>query len=132
MARSKRVKSATESLLGIAIILDIGVVFFGALALNGLGFYAPWVIALGAFLAVVVFVALYRVLRFRAGQWAGHLIHLAMLAGCKLSLLPFRFNAAGWSAVGRIWRDSAVAVGFWVFGAIRGPALDRGSSPAAD
>ena len=118
MARSKRVKSATESLLGIAIILDIGVVFFGALALNGLGFYAPGVIALGAFLAVVVFVALYRVLRFRAGQWAGHLIHLAMLA------------AFFWDVV--MGLSAAVAVGFWVFGAIRGPSLDRGSSPAAD
>ena len=50
MARSKRVKSATESLLGIAIILDIGVVFFGALALNGLGFYAPGLLPSGLFL----------------------------------------------------------------------------------
>ena len=46
MAKARRVKSATESLLQIAVFLEFGVVFFGALALNGLGFYSPGVIAL--------------------------------------------------------------------------------------
>jgi hypothetical protein len=51
-------------------------------------------------------------LRYRAGVWLGHLVQLALLT----SFL--------WDVV--MGMSAAVVVGFWIFGAIRGPQLDRG------
>ena len=112
MAGAKREKAATESLLQIALVLEIAVVFFGALALNGLGYFTPTVIVLGSGAALVILVLVYRLLRYRAGVWLGHLVQLALLT----SFL--------WDVV--MGMSAAVVIGFWIFGAIRGPQLDRG------
>jgi len=112
MAGAKREKSATESLLQIALMLEISVVFFGALALNGLDYFTPTVIVLGAGAALVLLMLVYRLLRYRAGVWLGHLVQLALLASFF------------WDVV--MGLSALVVVGFWIFGAIRGPQLDRG------
>ena len=111
MARARREKTATESLLQIAVMLEIAVVFFGALAVDGLKLYSPTVVWVGAGLAVVVLGLLNRLLRYRWGVWFGHLIQIALL----LSFV--------WDVV--IGLSAAVVVAFWIFGAIRGPQLDR-------
>ncbi len=111
MARARREKSATESLLQIAVMLEIAVVFFGALALNGLKLYSPTVVWVGAGVAFLVLAAINRLLRYQWGVWLGHLVQVGLL----LSFL--------WDVV--IGLSAAVVVAFWIFGAIRGPQLDR-------
>jgi hypothetical protein len=118
MARPKRTKTATESLLQIAVSLEIAVVFFGALALRGLGMYSAGVVAIGTAVALVILVVLYRLLRYRAGVYFGHLVQAALLASFV------------WDVV--IGLSAVVVVGFWIFGAIRGPQLDRGQETASD
>lgn len=112
MARDKRDKTATESLLQIALGLEIALVFFGALALNGLRLYPGFIVAIGALLATVVLLVLYRLVRYPAGRIVGHVVQVALL------------GAFFWDVVMGI--SALVMVGFWIFGAIRGPQLDRG------
>jgi len=107
---AKREKTATESLLQIALGLEIIVVFFGALVLNGLRLYSGPVL-LGAIATVVVLVVLYRAVQYRWGQLLGHAVQVVLLAS-------FWWDIA-------IGLSFAVVVAFWVFGAIRGPMLDR-------
>lgn len=114
MAAQKREKTATESLLQIALGLEIALVFFGALALNGLRIYPGPIVLVGSVLATVVLLVLYRVVRFRAGRIAGHIVQVALL------------GSFFWDVVMGI--SAVVMVAFWVFGAIRGPQLDRQSS----
>jgi accessory gene regulator protein AgrB len=111
VARQRRDKTATESLLQIAVALEIALMFFGALALNGLRLYPGVVVLVGGLVATVILVVLYRFLRYRAGRIVGHVIQVALLG------LFFWDVVMGLSAV--------VMVGFWLFGAIRGPQLDR-------
>jgi hypothetical protein len=110
----KPAKTATESLLQIAVGLEIAIVFFGALALNGLGIYSGGVVIAGAVIALVVLLVLYRMVRYRAGQWVGHLVQVVLL------------GSFAWDVV--IGLGALVGVGFWIFGAIRGPLLDRGQA----
>jgi len=111
MARQKREKTATESLLQVAVGLEIALVFFGALALNGLRLLPGWQVAVLSAVALVVLLVLYQTVRYPAGRIAGHLVQVALL-GLFL-----------WDTVMGI--SALVMVAFWVFGAIRGPMLDR-------
>jgi hypothetical protein len=113
---AKREKSATESLLHIALGLEMAVVFFGALAVNGLRLYGTPVVLGGALVTVMALALLYRVVRYRWGQILGHGIQLILLAS-------FVWDVA-------IGLSFAVVVAFWVYGAIRGPQLDR-NKPAS-
>jgi hypothetical protein len=115
MARAKREKTATESLLQVAVGLEIALVFFGALALNGLRLLPGWQVAVLSLTALVVLLVLYQVVRYPAGRIVGHLVQVALLG------LFFWDTVMGLSAL--------VMVAFWIFGAIRGPMLDR-STPA--
>ena len=108
---AKREKTATESLLQIALGLEIIVVFFGALALNGLRLYSGSVVLVGSIVTVLVLLVLYRAVQHRWGQLLGHVVQVALLAS-------FWWDVA-------IGLSFAVVVAFWVFGAIRGPMLDR-------
>jgi hypothetical protein len=115
---AKRVPTATESLLKIALGIDIVLIFFGTLVIRGLGRFDEVVVwSVGGALFVLV-VVLFRLIRYRFGRWIGHGVHLGMLAGFAIDL------AVGLSV--------AVAVGFWAFGAIRGAQLDRLGPPASD
>ena len=108
---AKRDKSATESLLQIALGLEIIVVFFGALVLNGLRLYSGAVVLIGAVVTTLVLLILYRTVRYPAARIVGHVVQVALLAS-------FLWDVA-------IGLSFAVVVAFWVFGAIRGPMLDR-------
>ncbi len=108
----KPAKSATESLLQIALGIEMAIVFFGALALNGLGIYSGGVVAIGAVIALIVLVVLYRAVRYQVGRWVGHVVQLALV------------GSFAWDVV--IGLGALVGVGFWIFGALRGPVLDRG------
>lgn len=114
MAARRNDKSATESLLQIALGLEIALVFFGALALNGLRLYSGLVVTIGTVVAIVVLLVLYRLVRYPAGRIAGHIVQVALL------------GTFFWDVV--MGMSAVVMVGFWVFGAIRGPQLDRGVS----
>ena len=114
---ARREKSATESLLQIALGIEMAIVFFGALALNGLGLYSGGTVALGAVGALIVLVILYRLVAYPWGVWIGHAVQIALLA----SFL--------WDEV--MGLSALVGVGFWLFGAIRGPMLDRNSGQGA-
>lgn len=111
MARARRDKSATESLLQIAVGLEIALVFFGALALNGLRLYPGVVVLVGSLVATAALLVLYRAVAYPAGRIVGHIVQLALL------------GTFYWDVVMGI--SAVVMVGFWVFGAIRGPQLDR-------
>lgn len=111
MARARRDKSATESLLQIAVGLEIALVFFGALALNGLRLYPGVVVLVGSLVATAALLVLYRAVAYPAGRIVGHIAQLALL------------GTFFWDVVMGI--SAVVMVGFWVFGAIRGPQLDR-------
>jgi accessory gene regulator protein AgrB len=111
----KRVPTATESLLKVALGIDIVLIFFGTLVIRGLGRFDEGVVwSVGGVLFVLV-VLLFRLIRYRFGQWIGHVVHVGMLAGFAIDL------AVGLSV--------AVAAGFWAFGAIRGAQLDRLGPP---
>jgi hypothetical protein len=97
--------------LQIAVGLEIALVFFGALALNGLRLYPGVVVVVGSLVATAVLLVLYRVVAYPAGRVFGHMVQLALL-GTFL-----------WDVVMGI--SAVVMVGFWIFGAIRGPQLDR-------
>ena len=114
---AKREKSATESLLQIALGIEMAIVFFGALALNGLGLYPGSTVAIGAAVALIVLGVLYRLVAYSWGVWVGHAVQIALLG----SFL--------WDEV--MGLSALVGVGFWVFGAIRGPMLDRSSGHSA-
>ncbi len=111
MAKPRRDKSATESLLQIAVGLEIALVFFGALALNGLRLYPGVVVLIGSLVATAVLLILYRAVAHPAGRVFGHVVQVALL------------GSFFWDVVMGI--SAVVMVGFWIFGAIRGPQLDR-------
>ena len=115
MAEPRREKTATESLLQIAVGLEIALVFFGAMAINGLRFLPGWQVAVLTAVALVVLLVVYRVVRFAWGRILGHVVQVALLG------LFFWDVVMGISAL--------VMVSFWIFGAIRGPMLDRGVPP---
>jgi hypothetical protein len=113
----KRDKSATESLLQIALGIEIAIVFFGALALNGLSLYSGVIVFAGASAIVLALLVLYRVVQYPAAQIVGHVVQVALL------------GAFLWDVV--MGLAALVGVGFWIFGAIRGPMLDRDASAQA-
>jgi len=114
---NKRAKSATESLLQIALGIEIAIVFFGALALNGLSLYPGIIVFAGATGVLLALVVLYRLVRYPAAQIVGHVLQVALL------------GAFLWDVV--MGLAALVGVGFWIFGAIRGPMLDRDARPEA-
>ena len=107
-------KSASEALLQIALGMEMAIVFFGALALNGLRVYPGWVVAVGAVIVLAVLAVLYRAVARPAGRIAGHVVQ-------ALLLVAFVWEVTMGLAV-------LVGVGFWIFGAIRGAQLDRGQA----
>jgi len=117
MMAGKRERTATESLLQIALGIEMAIVFFGALALNGLGLYSGLAVVVGATVALLLLVIVYRLVRYPAGQVVGHGLQIALL------------GAFFWDVV--MGLAAAVGVGFWIFGAIRGPMLDRDAPPKA-
>jgi hypothetical protein len=114
---AKRTPTATESLLKVALAIDMILIFFGTLVIRGLGWFDEslvWAVGGGLFLVMIVLV---RLIRYRFGQWLGHVVHAAMLSGFALDLV--------------VGLSISVPVAFWAFGVIRGHQLDQLGPPPA-
>jgi Protein of unknown function (DUF4233) len=109
--RPRRRRSATESLLSIALGLEAALVFFVTMTVFGLGIL-PAPVALGgggAFFAVLVLAT--RLVRYDFGIWLGWVLQAAIIAtGAILSLMYF--IGAGFVAI-------------WIYCFITGRRLDR-------
>ena len=112
MARDRG--GATEALMRVALGIDLAIIFFGVLVVRGLGFYPEvWVWSAGAAAFVLVLVIL-GTISTSVGKIAGHVFHALLLGLFAIDV------AVGLSGL--------VPIGFWLFGAIRGPQLDRGTA----
>jgi hypothetical protein len=114
--RPRRERSATESLLVITLGMEIIVVVFGMLAINGLGVLAPVsVFGGGAALLVLLMVGV-RVARYRWGVWFTGVLQALLLATGFIEVL---------AAV-----TAAIFVGFWIYAVVRGGQLDAAQRAA--
>jgi len=108
MAKSEQ--SATTALVRVAVGIDLAVLFFGALALRGLGVVDGVWLWSGVGASVVVLLVIMRTAPSAFSLWLGHIFHLALLG--LFAIDP----VAGVSML--------VPLGYWLFAAIRGPQLD--------
>jgi len=114
--RPRRERSATESLLVITLGMEIIVVVFGMLAINGLGVLpAVSVFGGGAALLVLLIVGA-RVARYRWGVWFTGVLQALLLATGFIEVL---------AAV-----TAAIFVGFWIYAVVRGGQLDAAKRAA--
>ena len=107
---AKAEQSATKALVRIAVGIDLAVLFFGALALRGIGVLDGVWLWSGVGASVVVLLVIMRTAPSAFSLWLGHLFHVALLG--LFALDP----VAGVSML--------VPLGYWLFAAIRGPQLD--------
>lgn len=111
VARPRRQRSLTESLLSIVLGLEAVLVFFIALTVFGLHALPPAVaFGGGAALAVVLALAT-RVVRWNWGVWVGWALQLVLLATGLL--LPALYIVA------------AVFIAMWVYCFVRARRIDR-------
>jgi len=110
-ARQRRERSATQSLLSIALGLEAVVMFFVMLTAFGLKAVSPGVAFGGGIAFIVALVLVSGLLRHQWGVWLGWALQAALIATGVL--LPAMFFVA------------AIFVGIWVFCFIKGRQLDR-------
>jgi hypothetical protein len=108
--RVRRERSALESLLSIALLLEAVLVFFVALTALGLR-VLPVPAALGGGVALIVLLlAAGRLVRFGWGVWLGWLLQAVLVA--TGILIPI------------MWFIGAVFLGIWIFCFVKGRQLD--------
>ena len=110
-ARQRRERTATQSLLSIALGLEAVVMFFVMLTAFGLKAVSPGVAFGGGIAFIVALVLISGLLRHQWGVWLGWALQVALIATGVL--LPAMFFVA------------AIFVGIWVFCFIKGRQLDR-------
>jgi len=110
-ARQRRERTATQSLLSIALGLEAVVMFFVMLTAFGLKAVSPGVAFGGGIAFIVALVLVSGLLRHQWGIWLGWALQVALIA--TGILLPAMFFVA------------AIFVGIWVFCFIKGRQLDR-------
>jgi hypothetical protein len=108
---ARREHSATASLVRVAVGIDLAVLFFGALALRGLGAIEGIWLWSGVGASVMVLLVIMRTAPSAFSLWLGHLFHVALLGLFVID------PVAGVSML--------VPLGYWLFATIRGPQLDR-------
>ncbi|MBN9140023.1 MAG: DUF4233 domain-containing protein [Micrococcales bacterium] len=111
MARTRRERSLTETLLSITLGLEAAMMFFAALVIFGLDRLDPDWLALvygGAFILVLVLAA--GVQRWAWGVWFGAALQLAILATGLLEPMMFLVGAA--------------FLALWVYCFVRGRQID--------
>lgn len=115
--RPRRARSATESLVSIALILEAVVVFFAALTVFGLRALPMDVALIGGGIAIALLVIASGIARWRAGIAFGAVLQVLFLgAGVILPVLLF---------------VSVPFVALWVFCLVRGIQLDRANAARA-
>jgi len=108
---ARRVRSTSESLLSIVLVLEAMLVFFVSLTVFGLEVLpAPIALGGGAVLIVILLMA-GRLLRYPWGIWVGWVLQAVLIATGML--LPVMY------VVG------AVFVGIWVYCFVKGRQIDR-------
>ncbi|OJX66914.1 MAG: hypothetical protein BGO94_04415 [Micrococcales bacterium 72-143] len=111
VARTRRERSLTETLLSITLGLEAAMMFFAALVIFGLDRLDPDWLALvygGAFILVLVLAA--GVQRWAWGVWFGAALQLAILATGLLEPMMFLVGAA--------------FLALWVYCFVRGRQID--------
>ena len=109
--RPRRRRSATESLLSIALGLEVALVFFITMTVFGLGML-PAPVALGGGAAlIVILLATIRLLRYEFGVWLGWVLQAVILATGTLIALMYLIGAG--------------FVAIWIYCFVTGRRLDR-------
>jgi len=114
--RPRRERSATESLLVVTLSMEIIVVVFGMLAINGLDVLPPASVFGGGAVLLVLLIVGVRVARYRWGLWFTGVLQVLLLATGFIEVL---------AAV-----TAAIFVGFWVYAVVRGCQLDAAKRQA--
>jgi hypothetical protein len=107
-------RTATESLLSIALVLDALLVFFVMMTAFGLDLLPPGVVFGGGIALIVVLVLAGRLVKHPWGVWFGHALQLVLIA--LGFLLPVMFFIG------------ALFTALWIFCFIAGRRLDRRNS----
>ena len=109
--RVRRVRSATESLLSIALLLEAVLVFFVVMAAFGLRVLPVGAVFAGGTVLVLLLVLAGRLVRGGAGIWLGWALQVALIAiGILLPLMYF---------------IGALFLGIWIYCFVTGRRLDR-------
>jgi uncharacterized membrane protein len=109
--KPRREKSATESLLSIALLLEAILIFFVVMVAFGLKVLPPAVVFGGGAALFVIMLVTGRLIRFTWAVWAGWLLQAALIAiGVLLPLMYF---------------IGAVFCAIWIYCFLMGRKLDR-------
>ncbi len=114
----RRQRSASESLLSIALGLEAALVFFVALAVFRFDRLPPAVAFGGGAAVILILLLATRMLRYRWGVWLGWVLQLGLIATGFLLPLMF-FIGAGFAAI-------------WTFCFVVGARLDRRTAASAE
>lgn len=109
--RARRVRSTTESLLSIVLVLEAVLLFFVTLTVYGLKALPPVPAFVGGGALIVALVFAGRLLRHSWGIWIGWALQ-AVLVATGLILTPMYFVALAFVAI-------------WVYCFVRGRQIDR-------
>ncbi len=109
--RVRRERSATESLLSIALVLEAFLVFFVTLTVFGLRALPPVPAFVGGATLIVALVVTGRLVRYPWGVWLGWVLQAVLIATGFLIPIMFGIGAA--------------FAGIWIFCFIKGRQLDR-------
>ena len=109
--RMRRPRSASESLLSIALGLEAALVFFVVLAVFRFDRLPPAVAFGGGVVVILILLVAARMLRSRWGVWLGWALQLGLILTGFLLPLMF-FIGAGFAAI-------------WIFCFVTGSRLDR-------
>lgn len=116
--RVRRVRSATESLLSIALLLEAVLVFFIVLVVFGLRVLPPAAAFAGGAALFVLLLVTGRLVRWRFGVWLGWVLQGVLVAvGIVVPIMYF---------VG------AVFLAIWIYCFITGRRLDRRNAQPID
>ncbi|EAR25488.1 membrane protein [marine actinobacterium PHSC20C1] len=105
------VRSVTELLLSIVLVLDATLIFFVALTAFGLKALAPAPAFIGGAVLIIVFIALARLLKYSWALWLGWALQVGLVA-LGFILVPMFFVGAGFA-------------GIWTYCFIKGRQIDR-------
>jgi hypothetical protein len=107
----RRERTASESLLSIALALEAVLVFFVALTAFGLKALEPLPAFIGGAGLIVALVLVSRLVRYPWGVWLGWVLQVVLLATGML--LPVMFVVA------------AAFIAIWIYCFVKGRQLDR-------
>jgi hypothetical protein len=118
VARPRRQRSLTESLLTIVLGMEAVLVFFIALTVFGLHALPPLEAFGGGAVLVMLLALTTRIVRYPWGVWVGWVLQLVLIA--TGILLPALYIAA------------AFFVAIWIFCFVRARQIDRANSLRSD